>query len=137
VASGVNVSQRIIKRIRIPVETLRIGRAGDQRIRLDEAAKRRVVGAGVVKVQADGCVFDLPGEAPRGGRGAVGVARSTPRMIARRRDFATAAARGCRWMSTRQRASLRSGEARRLPNCRRSTRRGCRRCRWSRRSARS
>jgi len=41
--------------------------------------------------------------------------QSLRRMIAQRRDFATAAARGCRWMTTRQRASLRSGEARRLP----------------------
>jgi len=91
---------------------LRVREIGDHRIRLDEAAKRRVVGAGVVKVQADGRIFDLPGKAPRGGCGAVGVARSTPRMMARFRDFTTAAVRGCRWMTIRQRASLRSGEAR-------------------------
>ena len=36
-------------------------------------------------------------------------------MIAQRRDFATAAARGCRWRATRQCVSLRSDEARRLP----------------------
>jgi len=41
--------------------------------------------------------------------------QSLRRMIAQRRDFATAVVRGCRWMTTRQRASLRSGEARLLP----------------------
>jgi len=41
--------------------------------------------------------------------------QSLRRMIAQRRDFATAAVRGCRWRTTRQRASLRSGEARLLP----------------------
>ena len=39
----IRILERIIEGIRIPVETLRIGRAGDNRIRLDEAAQRAVV----------------------------------------------------------------------------------------------
>jgi hypothetical protein len=87
----IRIPERIIKHIRIPVETLRIGRAGHNRIRLDEAAQGAVVVAGIVKVQADGRVFDLPGIAPRGGRGPGGEARSTIRIIAQFRNFATAA----------------------------------------------
>jgi len=62
------------------------------------------------------------------------TAQSLRRMIAQRRDFTTAAVRGCRWMTTRQRASPDRSKARWLPNC--STRSGCRCSRWSRRSAR-
>ena len=124
-SAGIHIPEWRIQNIAVPVERLRVLRRRDYRIWADEAAKRRVVGAGVVKVQADGRVLDLPGEAPRGGRAPVGVARSTPRMIAQFRDFTTAAARGCRWRTTRQRASLRSGEARLLPKCCRSTRSGC------------
>lgn len=43
------------------------------------------------------------------------VRASVGKMIAHFSDFATAAVRGCRWKTTRQRASLRAGEARLLP----------------------
>jgi len=89
-SAGIHIPEWRIQNIAVPVERLRVLRRRDYRIWADEAAKRRVVGAGVVKVQADGRVLDLPGEAPRGGRGPGGEVRSTPRMIAQFRDFAAA-----------------------------------------------
>ena len=63
----IRILERIIEHIRIPVETLRIGRAGDNRIRLDEAAQSAVVVPRIVKVQADRAVVALTGELVSGG----------------------------------------------------------------------
>lgn len=96
----IRIPERRIQHIAIPVETLRIGRAGDNRIRLDEAAQRAVVVTCIVEIQAYGRVLDLPGKAPRGGRGPGAEARSTPRMMRLQYrqpqlcNFATAAAGG-------------------------------------------
>jgi len=83
--------ERIIEHIRIPVETLRIAWTGHNRIRLDEAAQRGVVVAGVVKVQAYRAVVALTGELVARRRGPGGVARFAIRIIAQFRNFAAAA----------------------------------------------
>ena len=99
-ATWIRILERIIVDVAIPIEALRIGRAGDNRIRLNEATQRAVVVTCIVEVQAYGRVFDLPCIAPRGGRGPGAETRSTPRMMRlqdRRpqfRNFATGAAGG-------------------------------------------
>ena len=63
----IRIPERIIEHIRIPVETLRIGRAGHKRIRLDEAPQRGVVIARVVVHQAKAGLVALPGKGVVGG----------------------------------------------------------------------
>jgi len=64
--SGIVILDRIVASISIAVQRLRIGRAGDHRIRLDEAAQCGIVIARAIVVQAQ------PGFAPLAGEAAVG-----------------------------------------------------------------
>ncbi len=48
----VHIPHRIVQRIRIPVQALRVAGVGDDGVGLDEAPEGGVVVAGVVKVQA-------------------------------------------------------------------------------------
>ena len=67
----IRIPQRIIEHITVPIETLRIGRVGHNRIRADETPQPRHVVARLVIVQPQGAIVALPGVAAIGGRVAV------------------------------------------------------------------
>ncbi len=50
----VNIPQRIIAGVTVPVQALRVARVGHDGVGLDEAGEREVIVSGVVKVQAKG-----------------------------------------------------------------------------------
>jgi hypothetical protein len=82
----------VISNIREPVERLRIPRRRDYRVRLHEPSQGRVVVSGVVKVQPNCSIFNLPCKAAVGGRGAGGVARLAVGVVAQFTDLGRAVA---------------------------------------------
>ena len=51
---GVHIPQRIIARVAVPVQALRVARVGHDGVRLGEAPERGVIVSAVVKVQGKG-----------------------------------------------------------------------------------
>ena len=66
--AGIRIPERIVERVRVPVEALRIPRVGDERIRLQEPSQRGSVRPRAVVVEAQGGLLPLAGEAPIGGQ---------------------------------------------------------------------
>ena len=96
--AGIRIPERIVERVRIPIEALRIRRIGHERIRADEPSQRGSVRPRAVVVEAQGRLLPLAGEAPIGGqarpcqsgpRRAIGIVTS-----AAVRDFSPAGVRG-------------------------------------------
>jgi hypothetical protein len=77
----IRVPHRVIQHIAIPVQRLRIPRLRHNRVRLHEAPQGRIVPSRVVRVQANGSLFPLPGKAIRRGRRAPRVARLAPGFV--------------------------------------------------------
>ena len=61
-STRIDIPQRIVERVRVPVEALRIPRVGDERIRLQEPSQRGSVRPRAVVVEAQGGLLPLPGE---------------------------------------------------------------------------
>ena len=61
--TGVDVPQRIIPHIRIPVQVLRVAGVRHNRVRADEPTQCGIVEARLVVVQAEGLLPALAGEA--------------------------------------------------------------------------
>ena len=72
--TGIDVSERIIPHIGVPVKVTRRRRVRHQRICGDKTPQRRVVEASVIVIQAK-ALGALPGELEVGGQGTGGVAR--------------------------------------------------------------
>ena len=96
--AGIRIPERIVERIRVPVEALRIPRVGDDGIRLQEPSQRGIVRPRAVVVEAQAGLLPLAGEAPIGGqarpcqagpRHAVGIVTGVAV-----RDFSPARVRG-------------------------------------------
>ncbi len=64
----IRIPHRIVAHIAVPVQALGVARVGHDGVGLDEAPERRVVVAGVVKVQADGVIVALARNRPRARR---------------------------------------------------------------------
>jgi len=65
---GIDVPQRVIQAIAIPVKELGVASDLHHRIRAEEAAQGRVVEAGAVVVEAQRALLALAGETPGRGR---------------------------------------------------------------------
>ncbi len=97
VASGVNVTYRIICDTAIPIEALPIPRVRHEGIRLQEPSQGGIILPRAIVVEAQGRLLPLAGELVARRRDAGGEVRPTLRRIAPFRDFATAAVGGdCR-----------------------------------------
>ncbi len=66
--AGIRIPERIVERVRVPVEALRIPRVGDERVRLQEPPQRGIKLPRAVVVEAQGHLLPLAGEAPVGGQ---------------------------------------------------------------------
>ena len=82
----------IVINIAIPIQTLRIARIRYNGVGTEETVKIRVIISGVIKVQSRR-VFALTGVLVAGGRGAGGVARLAPGLVAQFGHFAAVAVR--------------------------------------------
>jgi len=98
VSRRIRIPERIVERIRIPIEALRIPRFRHERIRLQEPSQRGIVLPRAVVVKAQGGLLPLAGEAPirgqarpcqSGPRHAIGIVASVAV-----RDFSPARVRG-------------------------------------------
>ena len=117
----IRIPERIVERVRIPIQALRIRRIGDERIRLQEPSQRGSVRPRAVVVEAQGRLLPLAGEAPVGGQAR--PCQSGPRHAIGRvagvavRDFSPAGVRGqaCRAqrvaVEIREHAALPLGDA--------------------------
>ena len=64
----IRIPERIVERVRIPIQALRIPRVRHERIRLQEPSQRGSVRPRTVVVAAQGRLLPLTGEAPVGGQ---------------------------------------------------------------------
>ena len=119
--AGIRIPERIVERVRVPIQALRVRRIGDERIRLEEPSQHGSIRPRAVVVQAQGHLLPLAGEAPI--RGQARPCQSGPRhaigIVAgvAVRDFSPAGVRGkaCRaqmvTMEVSQHATLPLGDA--------------------------
>ena len=92
--AGITVPERIIQRIAVSVQRLRILHLWHDGVGLHKPPQRGVVVSGVVKVQANCSIFALPCEAPSGGRRAGAEARLAPGAVQQLAQFDAAAVDG-------------------------------------------
>jgi len=117
----IRIPERIVERVRIPIQALRIPRVRHERIRLQEPSQRGIVRSRAVVVEAQASLLPLAGEAPIGGQAR--PCQSGPRHAIRIvagvavRDFSPAGVRGkaCRAqvvaVEIREHAALPLGDA--------------------------
>mgnify|MGYP007070675459 CR=1 FL=1 len=67
-STRIRIPERIVERIRVPIEALRIPRVRHERIRLQEPSQRGIVLPRAVVVEAQAGLLPLAGEAPVGGQ---------------------------------------------------------------------